>query len=123
MKGAKKMTEVTIVKCTDNITDEGFEILQKNVIQNNKLLISKANDSINKNRKTIVDIVRPVNCDDRLYCIRFSISLRKDNKTPIKYRILDSFETVVVSFDDEFVNLSDVQEAVDYINANLGKIR
>ena len=117
------MTEVTIVKCTDNITDEGFEILQKNVIQNNKLLISKANDSINKNRKTIVDIVRPANCDDRLYCIRFSISLRKDNKTPLKYRILDSFETVVVSFEDNFVNLSDVQETVDYINVNLGKIR
>ena len=117
------VTEVIINKVTDKLTDEGFNILNNNVITTNKLLINKAKDSIMKNRKTKTDITRPVNCDGLTYYIRFSISIRKEGLTPISYRILDSNESSAVSFEGGFATMAQLSEVVDYVNNNLGKIR
>lgn len=117
------VTEVIINKITDKLTDEGFNILTNNVDTTNKLLITKAKDSIMKNRKTITDIARPVNCDGLTYYIRFSISIRKEGLTPISYRIMDSNESSVVFFEGGFATMAQLSEVVDYVNNNLGKIR
>ncbi len=115
-------TEVIINKNTDGLSQNGFEILKTNVEKINKLLISKATDSIVKNRKAIADIARPVNCEEKIYYIRFTISMRKDGVTPISYRIMDSNETSVISFEDTFSKMDELKEVVQYVNDNLGKI-
>ena len=117
------VTEVIIEKCTDKLTDEGFTILNNNVTTTNKLLTTKAKDSIMKNRKTIADIARPVNCDGLIYYIRFTLSLRKEGVTPISYKIMDSNETTVVFFDGNFATMAQLSEVLDYVSNNLGKIR
>lgn len=116
------MIEVTINKCTDNLSSEGLAILKENVEKTDKLLITKANDSIIKNRKTVTNIAKPVNCKDKIYYIRFTISIRKAGKTPISYRINDSYDSTVVYFDTEFETMQEVKNYIEYVESNLGKI-
>lgn len=117
------VTEVVINKCTDKLTENGFAILNENVIITNKLLTNKAKDSIMKNRKTIADIAKPVNCDGLTYYIRFTLSLRKEGVTPISYKIMDSNESSVVFFEGNFATMAELSEVVNYVNDNLGKIK
>lgn len=120
------MTEVIINVNTDGLNHDGFLILEDNVKKTDKLLIAKAKDSILKNKKTVTDITKPVNCGTELlskvYYIHFSVSFRKDGKTPISYRINDSYENTVVSFEDDFSTIAEVEEVIKYVEDNLGKI-